>query len=202
MLIKSSWNACCVIWWWSRVENVSVEVDILYARRSDIDWAYQIMIRFYISSLSSLLPVVTVLQIKPIFYAWDPWKLSCDSIAITSNERHGDSNHRHLDCLFNNLLRQTSRKTSKPSLLALCEGNRWILITVTRKFKRFHSMTSPWTLANPDYLQGNHVTLSPALTNWKTSNILKTYSGARQHLGLMPNTCLFDPMANSFDSNE
>ena len=39
------------------------------------------------------------------------------------NERDGVSNHRRLVCLFNRLFRLTSKKTTKPTLLALCEGN-------------------------------------------------------------------------------
>ena len=39
------------------------------------------------------------------------------------NEHPGVSNHRRLDCLFNCLFRLTSKKTSKPVLLAFCEGN-------------------------------------------------------------------------------
>ena len=35
----------------------------------------------------------------------------------------GDSNHRRLDCLLNRLFRRRSKKTSKPSVTALCEGN-------------------------------------------------------------------------------
>ena len=39
------------------------------------------------------------------------------------NEHLSISNHRLLDFLFNRLFRLTSTKTSKPALLALCEGN-------------------------------------------------------------------------------
>ena len=39
------------------------------------------------------------------------------------NEHDGVSNHRHLDCLLNRLFRRRSKKTSKPRVTGLCEGN-------------------------------------------------------------------------------
>ena len=39
------------------------------------------------------------------------------------NERDGDSNHRRLDCLLNRLFIRRPRKTSKPRVTGLCEGN-------------------------------------------------------------------------------
>ena len=39
------------------------------------------------------------------------------------NERGSISNHRHLDCLLNHLLRSWSKKTSKLRFTGLCEGN-------------------------------------------------------------------------------
>ena len=39
------------------------------------------------------------------------------------NERNGVSNHRRLDCLLSLLFRRRSKKTSKPRVTALCEGN-------------------------------------------------------------------------------
>ena len=39
------------------------------------------------------------------------------------NERHGVSNHRQLPYLFNRFFRRTSKKTWKPALLTLCDGN-------------------------------------------------------------------------------
>ena len=41
----------------------------------------------------------------------------------TSHGRRGVPHRRQLDCLFNCLFRLTSKKISKPALLALCEGN-------------------------------------------------------------------------------
>ena len=39
-----------------------------------------------------------------------------------------DNASRQLKCLFNNLFQQTPRKTSNPTLLALCQGfHRWML---------------------------------------------------------------------------
>ena len=38
------------------------------------------------------------------------------------NERHGVSNHRRLDCLYNRLFRRRSKKTSKLHVTGLCEG--------------------------------------------------------------------------------
>ena len=39
------------------------------------------------------------------------------------NERNGVSNHRHLDCLFSLLFRRPSKKTPKPRVTGLYEGN-------------------------------------------------------------------------------
>ena len=39
------------------------------------------------------------------------------------NERHGASNHQHLDCLLNRLFRRTLKKTPKLRVTGLCEGN-------------------------------------------------------------------------------
>ena len=39
------------------------------------------------------------------------------------NERDGVSNHRHLDCLLNRLLRRRSNKTSRPRVTGLCENS-------------------------------------------------------------------------------
>ena len=50
---------------------------------------------------------------------------SCAVMSSTQwhhNEHPGVSNHRRLVCLFSGLFRLTSKKTSKPALLALCEG--------------------------------------------------------------------------------
>ena len=44
-------------------------------------------------------------------------------ITVTSPQHHSISNHWQLNCLFYNLFRLTSKKTSKAVLLALCEGN-------------------------------------------------------------------------------
>ena len=39
------------------------------------------------------------------------------------NERHGVSNHRRHDCFLSRLFRCRSKKTSKPCVTGLCEGN-------------------------------------------------------------------------------
>ena len=39
------------------------------------------------------------------------------------NERDGISNHRRLDCFVNRLFRHRSKKTLKPRVTGLCEGN-------------------------------------------------------------------------------
>ena len=44
-------------------------------------------------------------------------------ITMTSHERHVLSNHPQLYCLYNRLFRLTSKQTSKPALLALCEAS-------------------------------------------------------------------------------
>ena len=62
------------------------------------------------------------------------------------NERDGVSNHRRLDCLLDRMFRRRSRKTSKPRVTGLCEGNSPVNSPhkgpVTRT--NFHLMTSSW----------------------------------------------------------
>ena len=60
------------------------------------------------------------------------------AIVMTSNECSGVSNYQKFDCLFNILLSLTSRKTPKPGLLALWEGNPPVTNgPVTRKTLNF-----------------------------------------------------------------
>ena len=44
------------------------------------------------------------------------------------NKRHVVSNHQHPDCLFNRLLRRTSKKTSSLHVTGLCEGNPPVVV--------------------------------------------------------------------------
>ena len=44
------------------------------------------------------------------------------TITVTSYERHGLSNHWQPKCLFRSLFGLTFKRTSKPALLALCDG--------------------------------------------------------------------------------
>ena len=48
--------------------------------------------------------------------------LHSKTLKLRHNEHSGVSNHRRLDCLFNRFFRLMPKKTSKPALLALCEG--------------------------------------------------------------------------------
>ena len=41
---------------------------------------------------------------------------------VTSNEHEGVSNHLQFDCLFNSLLRLTTKKPSNSTLLGFCDG--------------------------------------------------------------------------------
>ena len=43
--------------------------------------------------------------------------------AVLSHKRHGISNHRQLDCLFNCLFLLTWKKISNPALVSFYEGN-------------------------------------------------------------------------------
>ena len=51
------------------------------------------------------------------------WGNCMVSLQWCHNERDGISNHRRLDCLLNRLFRCRSKKTSKPRVTDLCEGN-------------------------------------------------------------------------------
>ena len=48
---------------------------------------------------------------------------SSGNIMVTPNDRHGVSNYRSTECLFNDLLRLTTKKHQRSKLLSLCEGN-------------------------------------------------------------------------------
>ena len=52
---------------------------------------------------------------------WFCWER--DTIQGGYYEHDAVSNHQHLDCLFNCLFRHKSKKTSKPCVTGLCEGN-------------------------------------------------------------------------------
>ena len=45
------------------------------------------------------------------------------TVTVTSNDRHGVSNYRSIQCLFNTLFRLTTKKYQRSALLSLCEGN-------------------------------------------------------------------------------
>ena len=57
-----------------------------------------------------------------------PYFISPKALQWRHNKHPGVSDHRWHDCLFNRLFRLTSKKTSKPALLALCEGNPLVII--------------------------------------------------------------------------
>ena len=48
----------------------------------------------------------------------------------TSNDRHGVLNYRSIECLFNSLLRLTTRRHQRSASPSLCEGNQinWCLL--------------------------------------------------------------------------
>ena len=51
------------------------------------------------------------------------WSSLSDTSQWRHNERHGVSNHRRLDCLFNRLFMHRSKKLSKLRITGLCEGD-------------------------------------------------------------------------------
>ena len=53
------------------------------------------------------------------------WKIisATQTLQFCRNERDGISNHRRPDYLFNRLFRRRLKKTSKPCVTSLCEGN-------------------------------------------------------------------------------
>ena len=57
---------------------------------------------------------------NPYNHAWFP---CYGTLQWRHNERDGVSNHRCLDCLLDRLFSPRSRKTSKPRVTGLCEGN-------------------------------------------------------------------------------
>ena len=66
-------------------------------------------------------------------------------------ERNGVSNHQCLVCVITRLFRLTSKKTSKPAFLALCEGNPLVAAglqkgSVTRKPFSFDNVIIVWHL--------------------------------------------------------
>ena len=53
----------------------------------------------------------------------NPNQVIVDELQWRHNEPHGVSKHQPHDCLLNGLLRWRSKKTSKPRVTGLCEGN-------------------------------------------------------------------------------
>ena len=70
------------------------------------------------------------------------------TITVTSHEVYGASHNRSFVCLFNSLLRLTSKETSKLCHWAFVResiGDRWIPLTKGQeRGKRFQFMTSSW----------------------------------------------------------
>ena len=66
--------------------------------------------------------VISICAIIITQYLWCGWRVI---ISVTSYERHGDSNHREHNCLFNSLLRLTSKKISRRG------GNIWQVVPIT-----------------------------------------------------------------------
>ena len=58
---------------------------------------------------------------KPLPWLIEAWW--CISLQWCHKERDGVSNHRRPDCWINRLFRGRSKKTSKPRVTGLCEGN-------------------------------------------------------------------------------
>ena len=63
-----------------------------------------------------------VKHIPPVFDCWGPWYRS-KPLQWRHNGRDGVSNHWRLDCLLTRWFRRWSKKTSKLSVIDLCEGN-------------------------------------------------------------------------------
>ena len=103
-----------------------------------------------------------------------------DSYNMTTQWRHskrgGVSNHRRLDCLLNRLFRRRSKKTSKPSVTDLCEGNSPVipLTKGQQREKCFHLMTSSW----------NHIKRGNGKDRWwaSCSVFIKVYLQNRCYL--------------------
>ena len=54
-------------------------------------------------------------------------RIWCGTLRWRHNGRNGVSNHQPHDCLFNRLFRRKSKKTSKPRVTGLCEGNSSVI---------------------------------------------------------------------------
>ena len=51
------------------------------------------------------------------------WGVSPCAVTVTLHERHGVSNHRQLDCIFNRLFRLKQWRYQRSALVARCEEN-------------------------------------------------------------------------------
>ena len=87
----------------------------------------------------------------------------------TSHECHDILNHWQLQCLFNSLLMQTSKETSKVVLLVLCEGNPQVTGGFpSQRAGNVESVSMSFlSSCGQDYLMGHMALLAIAVTlNW------------------------------------
>ena len=108
--------------WGSFCLSLDVLVDSF--TQSDILWMGESKTRLSLPQIS-VFRYVFISQPFPIYW----WKChtSLVLLGLSQQWRHnafdGVSNHQRLDCLLTPLLRRRSKKTSKPRVTCLCEGN-------------------------------------------------------------------------------
>ena len=84
-----------------------------HAHRSNITHSIYDALRNTLSVINALFKSVDTGNLFEILW----------TLQWSHNERHGVSNHQHLDGLLGRLLRRTSKKISKLRVTSLCEGN-------------------------------------------------------------------------------
>ena len=92
--------------------------------------------------------------------------LTTQCIKATSSDRHGVSNYRPIECLFNSLFRLPTKKYQRSALLSLCDENPlWSVVPhtkrrVTWKMLLFDDVLMDWRI--PCIILRNiHIALQP-----------------------------------------
>ena len=87
-------------------------------------------------------------------------KVKTSQVPWRHNDRDGVSNHQPHDCFLNRLFRRRSKKTSKPRVTGLCEGNSPVIIKFPAQKARSAENISIWLHHHENIFSVKHETPS------------------------------------------
>ena len=74
---------------------------------------------------------------------------------MISHEHHGVSKHQQLNCLFNGLLKLTTKKIPKIHITGCFVGESTISVDFTQKWSAIQNVSMPWCQINYTYSNGD-----------------------------------------------